>query len=133
LEYAIVNLPSKNGYSSSDVGRASKGAAQSLLAKVYLYLGDYINTEQYAMDVINSNDYALMPQFTDAFSVAGQYGSESIFEVGALEFESPAQGGNQYANTQGVRGTPNKGWGFNRPLLILLISLNRGIRGILAL
>jgi starch-binding outer membrane protein, SusD/RagB family len=115
LEYAIVNLPGKNGYSSGDVGRASKGAAQSLLAKVYLYLGDYIKTEQYAMDVVNSNDYALMPQFTDAFSVAGQYGSESIFEVGAREFEETIQGGNQYANTQGVRGAPNKGWGFNRP------------------
>ncbi|MEO8149006.1 MAG: RagB/SusD family nutrient uptake outer membrane protein [Bacteroidia bacterium] len=115
LEYAIVNLPSKNSYGADDIGRASKGAAQSLMAKVYLYLADYTKAEQYAMDVINTNDYALMPQFTDAFSVAGQYGSESIFEVGAREFENTAQGGNQYANTQGVRGAPNKGWGFNRP------------------
>jgi hypothetical protein len=38
---------------------------------------------------------------------------ESVFEVGALEVEGA--GGNQYANTQGVRGSPNRGWGFNRP------------------
>ncbi len=115
LEYAILNLPTKSGYTTADVGRASKGAAQSLLAKVYLYLANYNLAAKYATDVINSNDYALMAQFTEAFSVAGQYGSESIFEVGAREFESPEQGGNQYANTQGVRGSPNKGWGFNRP------------------
>lgn len=126
LEYSIVNLPTKNGYGSNDVGRASKGAAQALLAKVYLYLADYTKAEQYATDVINTNDYALMPQFTDAFSVAGQYGNESIFEVGAREFENTTQGGNQYANTQGVRGSPNKGWGFNRPSINLANSFESG-------
>jgi hypothetical protein len=44
---------------------------------------------------------------------------ESIFEIGALSVAGGASGGNQYANTQGVRGTPNRGWGFNRPSLDL--------------
>lgn len=119
LEYAILNLPTKSGYTAADAGRVTRGASQALLAKVYFYLANYNLAVKYATDVINSNDYALMPQFTEAFSVAGQYGSESIFEVGAREFESNDQGGNQYANTQGVRGAPNKGWGFNRPSIDL--------------
>ncbi|HUM47739.1 MAG TPA: RagB/SusD family nutrient uptake outer membrane protein, partial [Chitinophagales bacterium] len=45
--------------------------------------------------------------------------SESVFEIGAIEFEGTENGGNQYANTQGVRGTPNRGWGFNRPSINL--------------
>jgi hypothetical protein len=34
--------------------------------------------------------------------------------------------GNQYANTQGVRGTPNRGWGFNRPTQNLRFSFEEG-------
>jgi hypothetical protein len=35
-------------------------------------------------------------------------------------------GGNQYANVQGVRGTPNRGWGFNRPSQDLQNSFEPG-------
>jgi len=34
--------------------------------------------------------------------------------------------GDQYANTQGVRGSPNRGWGFNRPTLDLRYSFEEG-------
>lgn len=34
---AIQVLPEKSQYASADLGRATKGAAQALLAKVYLY------------------------------------------------------------------------------------------------
>ncbi len=49
---------------------------------------------------------------------------ESVFEIGAMEVEGA--GGNQYANTQGVRGSPNRGWGFNRPSLNLRNSFEPG-------
>ncbi|MDP4282647.1 MAG: RagB/SusD family nutrient uptake outer membrane protein, partial [Bacteroidota bacterium] len=116
LQFAVSHLPLKSQYTSSnDAGRATKGAACSLLAKVYLYLHDYVNAEKYAMEVINSNEYLLESNFVDANGVNGNNGVESIFEVGALQAESVEGGGDQYANTQGVRGTPNRGWGFNRP------------------
>lgn len=115
LLFAIDNLPVKSVYSASDLGRATKGAAQALLAKVYLFQNDFTKTEQYAMEVIQSGEYGLEQDFYDANGPDGEHGIESVFEVGAITTGSTASGGNQYANAQGVRGTPNRGWGFNRP------------------
>jgi starch-binding outer membrane protein, SusD/RagB family len=119
LKFAEANLPLKNEYSGADLGRATKGAAQALLARVYLFRGDFANAEINALAVINSGKYGLEPLFIDANSVDGNNGIESIFEIGALQSEGTESGGNQYANTQGVRGNPNRGWGFNRPSLDL--------------
>jgi hypothetical protein len=117
---AIDGLPEKSEYAAADMGRATKGAAKSLLAKVYLFQNDFVNAEKYALEVINSGQYALMPLFNDANSKAGEFGTESVFEIGALGFEGIENGGDQYANVQGVRGTPNRGWGFNRPSINLM-------------
>ncbi len=119
LMNAIDRLPEKSEYAAADLGRASKGAARGLLAKVYLFQGDFANAEKYALEVINSGQYSLEPNFEDANSENGRHGVESIFEIGALPVENAAGGGNQYANTQGVRGSPNRGWGFNRPTIDL--------------
>lgn len=113
LLFAIEHLPEKTAYPSDQLGRASRGAANALMAKVALFQQDYINTEKYALEVINSNVYGLESVFVDANGVAGEHGIESVFEIGAAGQEAPP--GNQYANVQGVRGTPNRGWGFNRP------------------
>ncbi|MBE0662720.1 MAG: RagB/SusD family nutrient uptake outer membrane protein [Bacteroidales bacterium] len=117
LLFAVSNLPEKSGYSANDLGRASKGAARALLARFYLFKGDFVNAEKYALEVIQSNEYDLEPNFEDANGKNGEHGVESVFEIGAMETEGAV--GNQYANTQGVRGTPNRGWGFNRPSLNL--------------
>ena len=119
LEFAIDNLPLKSEYSADDVGRASKGAAQALLGKVYLYLQQYPQAEPLLMEVINSGEYGLETEFINANSVDGNTGIESVFEIGAMQLEGTESGGNQYANTQGVRGTPNRGWGFSRPTMNL--------------
>lgn len=124
---AIDLLPEKSQYAAADIGRATKGAARGLLAKVYLFKGDFVNAEKYALEVINSGQaYALEANFENANNEAGKHGVESLFEIGALPFENIAQGGNQYANVQGVRGTPNRGWGFNRPSQDLQNSFEPG-------
>jgi tetratricopeptide (TPR) repeat protein len=114
LETAAEVLPEKSEYPAADMGRATRGAAKALLARVYLHLGDYDNAEKYAEEVIQSGQYSLDPDWSRVFSVEGQWGPGSIFELGALA-ENKSQGGNQFGNTQGVRGTPNWGWGFGRP------------------
>jgi starch-binding outer membrane protein, SusD/RagB family len=126
LQYAESHLTKKSELRSSDQGRATSGAADALLAKVYLFKKDFVNAEFYAMKVIQSNQYSLEPDFLDANGVKGNNGVESIFEVGALGVEDFEGGGAQYANTQGVRGTPNRGWGFNRPSIDLRKSFERG-------
>ena len=119
LTFAAENLPERNEYAAKDMGRATKGAANAFLARVYLFRHDYANAEKYALIVINSVQYGLEPVFTDACGVNGQNKLEAIFEIGALQYEGTETGGNQYSNTQGVRGTPNRGWGFNRPTIDL--------------
>lgn len=119
LLQAIQFLPEKSTMAAIDLGRVTKGAAKSLLAKVFLFESDFVNAEKYTMEVINSGQYDLEANFEDANSEDGKLGVESIFEIVALPFEPLASGGNQYGNTQGVRGTPNRGWGFNRPSIDL--------------
>jgi hypothetical protein len=126
LEFAIGNLPEKDGYAKVDAGRATKGAARVLLAKVYMFRQNFEDAEPLLIDVIESNQYQLEPLFIDANSVAGNNGDESVFEIGALQLEGTESGGNQYANTQGVRGSPNRGWGFNRPSEDLRNSFETG-------
>jgi len=126
LNFALNNLPEKNQYNSIDMGRATKGATRALLARVYLFQGDFVNTEKYTLDVINSSQYSLEPNFIDANGVNGNNGVESVFEASALPYDDTGKGGDQFGNTQGVRGSPNRGWGFNRPTLNLRYSFEPG-------
>jgi hypothetical protein len=119
LTDAIAVLPEKSEYAASDMGRATKGAARSLLAKVHLFQGEYADALDQAEAVINSGEYSLYPDYQQIFWPEGENSSESVFEVQAIALEggtnAPRGGGVQYPVTQGVRGTPNLGWGFNTP------------------
>ncbi len=115
LKDCIDVLPEKSKYASDDLGRATKGAARGFLAKVYLTQKDYPNAEKYALDVINSNEYALLPNYDKIFTREGENSSESLFEVQCTVNDTRTDGGSQYNEIQGVRGSPNLGWGFNRP------------------
>ena len=121
---ALAGLEEKSDQPITQLGRATKGAARGLLAKMYLFEGDFVNAEKYALEVIGSNKYGLEPVFADANGVLGQHGIESVFEIGAIGIEGA--GGDQYGNVQGVRGTPNRGWGFNRPTPDLRASFEIG-------
>ncbi len=118
LEFAIANLPST--YSSVDAGRATKGAAYALRARAALFFHDFPLAASSAKEIINTGLYALEDDFGNAFSPTGNYGKESVFEVGSIGIEDFNAGGNQFGNTQGVRGSPNRGWGFNRPSINLI-------------
>ncbi len=108
-------LPPKSGYSASELGRATRGAAQGLLAKVYLFREDFQNALQQAEAVINSGEYSLEPDYSFIFTVEGEFSSGSVFEVAVTTIEGNNAGSSQYAQVQGVRGFPNLGWGFNQP------------------
>ncbi len=114
LTDAIEALPEKSEYSANDIGRATKGAARGLLAKVHLFQGEYTEAQDYAEDVIQSNEYALMPDYDTIFRQEGENAEESIFEIQNTSTETNL-GGSQFNQVQGVRGVPNLGWGFNGP------------------
>ena len=111
---AIEALPRKSEYSSENLGRATKGSAQALLAKVHLYQEEWQQALDYANAVINSGEYELEPNYEDIWKESTENGVESIFEIQARG-EPIAHGVQQYSTTQGARGTGGWGWGFNVP------------------
>lgn len=73
-------LPSKSEYADESLGRATKGAALSLLGKVYLTVKDYPNAESTLRQVLNLG-YSLLPDYTEVFNPLNKNHSESVFEV----------------------------------------------------
>ncbi len=114
LTDAIDALPYKSQYAGADMGRATRGAAQALLAKVQLHRQNYQEAERLARDVIESGEYDLLPDYAEIFTPQGENSSESVWEVQTVAIEEGG-GGTQYSQVQGVRGSPNLGWGFNQP------------------
>jgi hypothetical protein len=125
LQDAVEALPLKSEYAASEMGRATQGAAQALLAKVHLFQDEYQEAEQLARSVIESGEYSLYPNYNGIFSREGENSSESVFEVQAVALET-GEGGSQYSQVQGVRGNPNLGWGFNNPSADLLNAYEAG-------
>lgn len=114
---AIDVLPLKNAYSGADVGRATKGAAQGFLAKVYMYTKDWAGALAMSDAVITSTQYSLEPNYALLWRQSTENGAESLFEVQSQNGgEGWATGG--YSETQRARGTVTggfNGWGFNTP------------------
>ena len=120
---AIDKLPLKSDYASADLGRATKGAAQALLAKVYMYEQKWQQSYDMATTVISSGQYGLESDYAVLWRASSENGTESIFEVQARG-EVIAHGVQQYSETQGARGTSGWGWGFNTPSQNLLDAYN---------
>lgn len=81
LQSAETDLPlsydAKNGR-----GRATKGAAYALDAKVYLTEKNWKKAAEMAKVVIDSKQYDLWENFADAFKLANRGGKEAVFSVG---------------------------------------------------
>ncbi len=77
---ASNSLPATWG--KADVGRATKGAALALLAKVYLFDKDWVNAQKYAQQVVDMGIYQLL-SFADVFDTNNKFknNAESIFEI----------------------------------------------------
>lgn len=78
LDAATV-LP--QSYTGADIGRATSGAAYTLLAKSSLYQKKYDLTKTYCEKVM-ALGYELEANFADNFDQAKEYGKESILEIG---------------------------------------------------
>lgn len=127
LEEAIPVLPLKSKYADEDMGRVTKGAAEAMLARVCLYDKDYANAKKWAGEVISSGEYKLCPNYKDNFTLAGENGPESVFEIqyideGTSDYGDPNGGGFGYTRgsfnqvlTRSRSSQLGSGWGFNKP------------------
>ncbi len=110
LKYAIAGLPEKSEYATSDLGRATKGAAKAYLGKVYLYQEKYDEAQQILGEVISSAEYDLLPNFGDVWNVEHNNSIESIFEVQYSAITEYALGG-RISTVTGSRDDSGWSWG----------------------
>jgi starch-binding outer membrane protein, SusD/RagB family len=81
---AMGNLLPK---STQEAGRVTSGTARMLLADVYMTQKKWADAEKVLREIVASNEYALMPEYAQAFSdnAANKNNKESVFEVQFLE------------------------------------------------
>ncbi|WP_373512666.1 RagB/SusD family nutrient uptake outer membrane protein, partial [Persicitalea sp.] len=77
LQYAVANLPAK----AKDYGRVSKRAAEGLLARVQLTLGNWAEAEKMAKAVIDSKDFQLLKNYGDLWDIDNDVNAEVIWSV----------------------------------------------------
>lgn len=77
LEYAIANLPDE----TSDLGRATKPAAEALLARVQLTIGNWSEAERLANRVIDNYNFALVEPYADLWLLENDVNEEIIWSV----------------------------------------------------
>ncbi|TCO10693.1 RagB/SusD family nutrient uptake outer membrane protein [Natronoflexus pectinivorans] len=84
LETDLTDIQSvlKVTHSSEDRGRATKGAAQLLLARVLMHQGKYSEARTVLLDIYENGPYRLMDNYSDNFREETSYNDESIFEIG---------------------------------------------------
>ena len=113
LTEAASGLP--QSYSGDAVGRATKGAALALNAKVALYQSTWSDVVTLTGQVA-ALGYSLFPNFDQLFRVPNENCSESVFEIQCALIPGNYDASNsQYSQVQGVRGVTGGGWGFNVP------------------
>ena len=121
LIFAVDNL----SVIAPQTGRATKGAAQALLGKVYLYDNKFVNSANVLESLINSNTYSLVSNYNTIFENNNENNIESVFEVQYSDAEGAGFGclqcseGNVAVGFNGIRNYSgplfDSGYSFNVP------------------
>lgn len=121
LIFAAANLPA----AQSEIGRVTKGAAQALLGKVYLYQDKFSEASVVLEDVINNGPYDLLADYSTMFENDNENNIESVFEVQYTDEEGAGFGclqcseGNVAVGFNGIRNYTGplfeSGFSFNVP------------------
>lgn len=106
-------LPLRSELIPEELGRVTQGAAEAYLGKVYLYRHDFQNAEIWFKKVMDSNEYALDPDYYHIFTVAGEFGPENIFEINHMYSPQFLAARNLATIRQGSAGM--YGYGFANP------------------
>ncbi|AOM77133.1 RagB/SusD family nutrient uptake outer membrane protein [Pedobacter steynii] len=122
LKDAAAVLPPS--YSANDLGRATKGAAIGMQAKVAMYQNKWADVLALTNQVMGMG-YNLTPNFEKVFREESENNIESLFEVQAtLDLKNRDASNSQYSQVQGVAG--HMGWGFNTPSTVLAGAFEAG-------
>jgi hypothetical protein len=122
LIYAAENLPVS--WDAGETGRATKGAAQALLGKAYLFQQKFSDAAN-ALEQVIAGPYDLVTDYNSIFELDGENNIESVFEVQYTDKEGAGFGclqcseGNVAVGFNGIRNYTgpdfNSGFSFNVP------------------
>ena len=119
LIFAADNLP----YVQGQQGRITKGAAEALLGKVYLFQDKFSEAATVLQSVINNGPYDLLADYSTMFENDNENNIESVFEVQYTDLEGAGFGclqcseGNVAVGFNGIRN-------YNGPLFESGFSFN---------
>jgi starch-binding outer membrane protein, SusD/RagB family len=132
LEYALANVATK-GAELSQQGRASKGAAAGMLAKVMLYRQNWQRAFSLTDSIITQKvgTYGLLDNYFNIFREVGANSIESLFEVqtginSACEAAIANFAECQAPRAGGKFGWADLGWGFGTPSQSLVDEYDDG-------
>jgi len=118
LKTAAGYLPKRSELNMAlEAGRITKGAANAMLSRVYLFEKKYDECKLASKEVFKEN-YALMPNYGDVFTLAGEHCSESILEIdhynSTTQSAATTNNGNFHVLMMLPAGT-TYGYGINQP------------------
>jgi len=118
LKTAAGYLPKRSELNMTlEAGRITKGAANAMLSRVYLFEKKYDECKLASKEVFKEN-YTLMPNYGDVFTLAGEHCSESILEIdhynSTTQSAATTNNGNFHVLMMLPAGT-TYGYGINQP------------------
>jgi starch-binding outer membrane protein, SusD/RagB family len=106
LQDAAAVLPGKSGYDVANRGRATNAAANALLGRVNMQIGDYPAAKTALLKIPGSGPdaYQLMNRYSDNFEEETELNNESVFEV---IFYDKGNGDFNWGSSLGDGSSPN--------------------------
>jgi len=125
IESDLIFAANNLDYTTPQVGRVTKGAAQALLGKAYLYQDKFSDAATVLGNLIDNGPYQLVDDYSEIFENDGENGVESVFEVQYSDGEGAGfdclqcSEGNVAVGFMGIRNhtgpTYDSGYSFNVP------------------
>jgi starch-binding outer membrane protein, SusD/RagB family len=119
-------------YTGSDIGRATEGAARTLLADIHMTLNNY-SEAIVELESVMAMGYSLLPEFSDIFDPSNKNHDETIFDVNYAELDHNRSLGSNFiyffapftsgSQITGFSGTPT---GVNIPTRGILNAFEEG-------
>ena len=125
IESDLIFAANNLDYTAPQVGRVTKGAAQALLGKAYLYQDKFSDAATVLGNLIDNGPYQLVDDYSEIFENVGENSVESVFEVQYSDGEGAGfdclqcSEGNVAVGFMGIRNhtgpTYDSGYSFNVP------------------
>ena len=136
IEADLIDAADKMPETQNTNGLATRGAANALLGKVYLYQDKFNQAASALENVISSGVYALVSDYASIFEHEGENNSESVFEVQYTDEEGASfdclqcSSGNVAVGFNGIGSYDgpefDSGYAFNLPTQELVDAFENG-------